>query len=136
MATARDSRAQVPATANRQRDAEPQPAKPYRILYSLLLIVTYLSVMIDLFLLVLTHGPAVALKVALGLLIVCACLSLTPFILFVSRSRKTNAQANLRTLWNLYTWQRAGRTERIITAAVFATVMIALALIVSHGYFR
>jgi hypothetical protein len=108
-------------------------AKPYRFLYGTLQIVTAASVMLNLFFLVMIYGPTNALKIALGILIVCACLAVLPFVPFAVRWRRTTGRLNLRTALNAYSWRKVGWVDKVVTLTLFATIFTAFAFFIGHG---
>ncbi|MGH9691277.1 MAG: hypothetical protein ACRD4C_09410 [Candidatus Acidiferrales bacterium] len=131
MDTARDS--SVPANRSREeRDGRwiDRTAKPYRLLYTLVLVTANASVVIYLFSLVLIYGPAAASRIVLGILIACAFISSIPFVPSLLRRRK-NQGSEVRDANSL---RRGQRIDRIITIVLWATVLIAFSLFISRGH--
>jgi hypothetical protein len=117
----------VPANHSREgNEGSGRKAKPFRILYSLVLITANVSVVIYLFSLVLIYGPAAAAKIVLGILGACALISSVPFVAsFLRRRRGQDSEESL---------QRRQRIDRIVTIVLWATVLIAFSLFISHGH--
>jgi hypothetical protein len=109
-------------------------AKPYRFLYTLLVIIAPASIMLNVVLLVLNWGLADASKIAFGIFITCLCISIIPFIAFAVRWRRITGHIHMRTVMNAYSWRKVGWIDRIVTIVLFATAFIAFAFFAAHGH--
>jgi hypothetical protein len=108
-------------------------AKPYRFLYRTLLIGSAVSVMLNLFFLVMIYGPVNAFKITLGISVMCLCVTVVPFVPFAVRWRRTTGHLNMRTALNAYSWRKAGWVDRVITLALFALIFVSFAFFIGHG---